>query len=37
MTESTWETLSKGDAKTTIPIFAKLASGPKPDLPEPQK
>jgi hypothetical protein len=37
MAEATWEALSKGDAKITIPIFAKLASGPKPDLPEPQK
>jgi hypothetical protein len=37
MAEATWEALSKGDAKITIPIFAKRASGPKPDLPEPQK
>ncbi|HEX4694168.1 hypothetical protein [Sphingomonas sp.] len=37
MAEETWENLWKGDPKTTIPILAKLASGPKPDLPEPQK
>jgi hypothetical protein len=37
MAQKIWEALLKDDPARSVPVFAKLASGPTPDLPVPPK